>query len=344
MNGLDAIPLSHREIARTALTTAFGSAQADSVTNVPSGATQAALYRVDGGGKAYVLRIEGAPSPLRNPHQYESLRIAAEAGIAPPVHYIDAVNGVLVTDFIVEQPLDTYPGGPRALAAAVGALLARLQDTPVFPAFMDYPDIVGRLLAHVGRTGLFAPSLLDAHTAALAQILERWEPAQLVSAHNDPNPRNILFDGARLWLIDWESAYRNDALIDVAIALDNLAPTPDLEEALLSAWHGDTPGEAIRARLKTARALTRLYYAGVLLSASATVPRPAPDADISALSLDEFRRAVREGALTPGTIEIVHTVGKMYLASFLSGDPVPALAEVALRAPGNQEPANSPAM
>jgi aminoglycoside phosphotransferase (APT) family kinase protein len=332
MSGLDALPIPHREIARTALTAAFGSAQTDSVTKVPGGATQAALYRVDRDGRAYVLRIEGTPSPLRNPHQYESLRIAAEAGIAPPVYYTDAARGVLVTDFIAERPLGTYPGGPRALAAAVGTLLAELQDTPVFPAFMDYPDIVGRLFAHVGRTGLFAPGLLDAHTAALTRIHERWKPAQLVSSHNDPNPRNILFDGTRFWLIDWESAYCNDALIDVAIALDNLAPSLELEDVLLSAWHGDTPAEAIRARLATARALTRLYYAGVLLSASATIPRAAPDADLATPTLDEFRCSVRNGALTPGTAEIVHVVGKMYLAAFLSGDPVPALAEVALAA------------
>ena len=93
MSGLDTFPFPRREIARTALTAAFGSAQTESVTNIPSGATQAALYRVDRGGRAYVLRIEGTPSPLRNPHQYESLRLAAEAGIAPPVHYTDAVKG-----------------------------------------------------------------------------------------------------------------------------------------------------------------------------------------------------------------------------------------------------------
>jgi thiamine kinase-like enzyme len=41
-----------------------------------------------------------------------------------------------------------------------------------------------------------------------------------VSSHNDSIPSNILFDGDRLWLIDWESAYRNDPLVDVAIVLD----------------------------------------------------------------------------------------------------------------------------
>jgi hypothetical protein len=40
-----------------------------------------------------------------------------------------------------------------------------------------------------------------------------------VSSHNDPVPANILFDGRRPWLIDWEWAYRNDPLVDVAIVL-----------------------------------------------------------------------------------------------------------------------------
>jgi hypothetical protein len=33
--------------------------------------------------------VEGEPSPLRNPRQYVSMRIATEAEIAPAIHYID---------------------------------------------------------------------------------------------------------------------------------------------------------------------------------------------------------------------------------------------------------------
>ncbi len=72
------------------------------------------------------------------------------------------------------------------------------------------------------------------------------------------------------------------------------------------------------------RALTRLYYAGVLLSASATMPRARPDTDLSAPTLAGFRRA----KLPLRAPETVHTAGKMYLAAFLSGDPVPALHEI----------------
>ncbi len=316
---------SQMERVREVLAEVFGSTPMGAVTPVAGGATSASLFRAEVGGRPYLVRFEGEPSPLRNPYQYESLRIAAEAGIAPKLFYADATRGIAVMDFVQGQKLRDYPGGPHALAIAVGALLRRLQETPMFPYFVDFPDIVARLFAHVRSTSLFAEGLLDPYTERLERVRERWPRVTQVSSHNDPNPRNILYDGARLWLIDWESAYRNDPLVDVAIVLDNLAPSPELEDVLLGSWLGRTPDDAVHAHLAPARALSRLWYAGVLLSASATAPRTAPDTDLSAPSVPQFLDAVRNGSLKPLTSEAVHTMGKMYLAGFLLGSAVPAL-------------------
>jgi aminoglycoside phosphotransferase (APT) family kinase protein len=326
---LSEVPAEHRETVRSALAAAFGSASIDAVTPISRGASAGAILRVESGERRYVVRMEGPRSPLRNPHQYVSMCIAAEAGIGPRIHHVDEVNGVAVTDFIEQRSLRNYPGGARALAQALGELLGRLQATPVFPYFVEYPDIVARLFAHVRRTGLFAAGLLDVHAEHLEGIREAytWNSANSVSAHNDFYTDNILFDGARLWLIDWESAYRNDPLVDVAILLDNLATSPELEEVLLRAWLGRALDEALRTRLAQVRAFTRLYYAGVLLSASATRPRSAPDTDLSAPTLPEFQSAIRDGRLKPGAPETVHAMGKMYLSGFLTGLAVPALAQ-----------------
>ena len=162
------------------------------------------------------------------------MRIASAAGIAPCVHHVDETDRVAVMDFVKERPLSTFPGGPPALAGAIGKLLGGVQETPSFPRFLAYPEMVGRLWAWVCGTGLFAPGVLDPCTKRLNHIRATyvWGTERSVSSHNDPVPRNILFDGQRLWLIDWESAYRNDPLVDVAITLDCFAPTPDLEEVL----------------------------------------------------------------------------------------------------------------
>ena len=53
-----------------------------------------------------------------------------------------------------------------------------------------------------------------------------WQPDTFVSGHNDPNQFNVLYDGDRLWLIDWETAYRNDPYVDLATLCSALAPTP----------------------------------------------------------------------------------------------------------------------
>ncbi len=316
---------TQRDSVREALDAAFGSLPIEAVTPVTGGASGASPFCVQVAGRRYLVRVEGPASPLRNPHQYVSMRIAAEAGIAPRVHYIDEVARVAIMDFIERRPLRTYPGGPRGLAHAVGTLLQRLQATPTFPRFVAYPDIVARLFAHVRRTGLFAPGVLDPHLERLERICEVYRSLSpvMVSSHNDPIPSNILFDGVRLWLIDWESAYRTDPLVDVAITLDTLAPSSELEQVLLRAWSGRVPDAALHARLGLVRALTRLYYAGVMLSASAASAWVTDDTDLSAPDLSALRQAVHEGRYQPGSAETKHVLGKMFLAAFFTGDEAP---------------------
>lgn len=294
---------------------------------VGGGASGAFPFRVDLRGRRYLVRLEGPASPLRNPHQYQSMRIAAEAGIAPRLHHVDEAARVAVMDFIDEQPLRAFPGGAAPLAQAAGELLARLQVTSLFPRFVDYPDIVGRLWAWVCSTGLFAPGVLSPHSDRLERIREGyvWDVANSVSSHNDPVPRNILFDGRRLWLIDWESAYRNDPLVDVAIMLDNLAPSPALEAALLQGWLGRPPDSALLARLPLVRALTRLYYAGVFLSASAAAFGLLADRSLAVPTVTEFRGAICDGRLDPEAATTRHILGKMYLDAFLTGRRPPGL-------------------
>lgn len=310
---LSAVPEAYRETVRSALAGAFGTATVEMVTALVVGASAGAILRVETGGRNYLLRVEGPRSPLRYPGQYGALRMAAEAGLAPRVHYVDEAAGVAVTDFIETRPLRDFPGGLRGLVQGVAELLRRLHGSPVFPAFIPYVETVARLFAHVRRTGLFASGLLDRHVEHFEglRVAYDWEPAQSVSCHNDSLPPNILFDGERLWLVDWESAYPNDPLVDIAIQLDNLARGSELEEIMLRTWLGRAADAEIRLRLGQARALSRLYYAGVLLSASATGPRVAPDDDLS---------------IPTGAPLTAHNRGKLYLRAFLTGEPVPGLS------------------
>jgi aminoglycoside phosphotransferase (APT) family kinase protein len=323
---LEGIPGAQGDVARQALKDAFGVRPIEAISPATGGITTALALRVQVDGRAYLLRVEGEPSPLRNPYQYASMRIAADAGIAPEIRHMDESARVVVMDFIEARPLHDYPGGTHGLAQAIGELLRHLQATPLFPHFVDYPDFVGRLFNHVRRTGLFAAGLLDIHVERLERIRQSYYSGldRLVSSHNDAHSGNLLFDGRRLWLIDWESAYRNDPLVDLATMIDSFGSSPELETILVKTWLGRAPDHVFLERLATVRALTRLYFAGVFLSGSAASrTRTAPDTDLSVPTLEAFDKSVRDGALGTRPSERMHTLGKMYLASFLSGDAVP---------------------
>jgi Phosphotransferase enzyme family len=324
----DCIPCERRETAHSAVATAFGAAPLTALTPITGGASGALTYRIEVARRPYLLRLETARDVFRNPHRgYACMQVAAEAGIAPPLHHADPQAGVAIMAFVPQRPLLEYPGGTAALVHDLGGLIARLQTTPTFPLLADYQVVVERMLALMRGSGLFAAGLLDRHHEGFERIRAAypWDASAPVSSHNDPNPTNILFDGERLWLIDWEIAFRADPLVDVAITAENFAATVELETVLLQAWLGREPTRGIRARLLLMRQLTRLFYACLILSMF--IGRRPQETDLTALSPDAFRDAVGHGRLTIGAAETLYQLGKMSLAGFLAGFAAPGFDE-----------------
>ena len=72
-----------------------------------------------------------------------------------------------------------------------------------------------------------------ARYAELAAVYPH-DDAEMVSSHNDLfKPDNILFDGQRVWLVDWEAAFLNDRYADLAVVANQVV-TNDEEEVALS--------------------------------------------------------------------------------------------------------------
>ena len=47
----------------------------------------------------------------------------------------------------------------------------------------------------------------------------------MAPGHNDPfKPDNMLFEGNRLWLVDWEAAFQNDRYADLAVVANMIVP------------------------------------------------------------------------------------------------------------------------
>jgi aminoglycoside phosphotransferase (APT) family kinase protein len=327
---VDRIPEDRRERARSALKVAFGRVPVASLEPITMGAS-ALSYRIEVGGRPYLLRLESSRrNEIRDPHRsYVCMRAAAEAGIAPAVRPADPEAAVAITDFVPHRSMADLWASPD-LARDLGNLVAQLQAIPAFPPVTDYPTMVGRLLGLLLGSGLFTPGLLDPHREGFERIREAYprNSAALVSSHNDLSPANILSDGERLWFIDWETAYGNDPLVDVATLTIFIGASPELEAVLLRSWLGREPDRAQRARLVLMRSLGRLYYGcAASLNAAHALGTVAPETDLSAPTWAEFGEAIEQKRLALGAPVVQRLVGKIALASFLAGVTAPEFNE-----------------
>ncbi|MCI3133278.1 phosphotransferase [Phenylobacterium aquaticum] len=327
------IPEIHRAAVARALTAAFGTDVLDSVTPLSGGLSGALILKIRVGGIAYVLRIEGARDAFRDPHRwYGCMRRAAEACLAPRVWCADPEDGVAVLDFIPERPMSTDYAGTRAdLIVELAQTVRILHQTPGFPPLVGYLDAMESLLAPFRAGGIFAKGVLDdllGRYARLAALYSRL-PADEVSSHNDLNPRNLLYDGRRIWLVDWESAFRTDRYVDLA-ALLNMFTADEAEAALAVRTYFNrepTPQEA--ARLQLMRQINHVFY-GVMFLSGAAAERPgARFADLEAPPLGQLHRGISEGAFALDPWEGRVTYGKAHLAAARDGMAGPAFDQAA---------------
>ena len=322
---LDFPPAVRAALAR-GLTAAFGVAEPDSIVALGGGLSGAGVFRIRVGGIAYLLRLDQARDGFRDPNRaYACMRIAATGLLAPRLRYADADDGVAIMDFIEERPLSLeYRGTHDQLVVEVGQTIRALHGGAPFPPLVDYLDGVDALIVQFQARGLVAP-------AAMAELLERYgrlreryrtDPGDLVASHNDLNPRNILYDGARLWLVDWESAFLADRYVDLSCLANLFAPTQADEDLLLATYFGAVD-DTRRARLQVMRQVNHLFYGLVMAAGIGGDIRPATS--LAGPSLAQIHQDLTLGDFALESDAGRLTYAKARLAAALEGLRAPPL-------------------
>ncbi len=98
---------------------------------------------------------------------------------------------------------------------------------------------------------------IEHHRRFIAWLPPLLAPVPLGFAHNDVHGDNLVDDGSRLWLIDWEYAGQGQPLADIASLVNNARMTDEAAEAALRYWLG----HPVMAADKTAFAAMRLATA-----------------------------------------------------------------------------------
>lgn len=282
-----------------ALRATFATDVVDAEARLTGGLSGAGGWRIRVGGIPYALRVDAARDAVRDPARAQACqRIAADALISPRLRHADPAFGVTIVEWIEARPLSDFPGGGPALLDELARTVRLLHETPAFPPLMDYVDALDGLVAGLMARPLLAPETRERMAALWSRLARdsRAAGVEPVSSHNDLNPRNILSDGRRLWLVDWEAAFLADRYVDLAAVANLFAPTPEACDRLLAVYFGAPPTDQQRARLALARRVSHLFYAVMFLTLAATErPHARLPADPARRPLGQLHAALGEG-------------------------------------------------
>jgi hypothetical protein len=257
------IPQDKSAAVSRGLHEAFGSTAIEDIRRVTKGLTSDLVFRIVVQGSPFLLRIMTRIDEITDPgRRFTCMKAAAEAGLAPRVRYTNTEDGISITDFIEEVP---FPA-TQALVELPGTL-RRLHALPPFPKAFNY------VTAHNGFIWRFrAASLLS--SAEIEEVFTRYEQvcavyprldSDMVSCHNDLKPENTLFDGQRIWLVNWQAAFVNDRYFDLAVAANFLVTNDSDERTFLEQYFGQPPDEYQRARFFLMRQVVHMLSATVFL-------------------------------------------------------------------------------
>lgn len=208
-------PRLREELARHPHTHALAQAR---LTPLHGGLSNRA-WRIEHGGDVWFARL-GHPGAARlgvDRHaECRLLQAVSAAGFAPGLRVCQPSSGLLVTRFVEGSQWQAIDALQEGNLRRIGELLGDLHDLPIPSGLREvsYARQAMRLASALPERDRLARELGRRATSAFERIDGRG-PLPAV-CHHDLHHLNILDDGRRLWLVDWEYGGRGDPLFDIA--------------------------------------------------------------------------------------------------------------------------------
>jgi aminoglycoside phosphotransferase len=280
------------------------------ITRVGAGMSGAGVHRVEVEGRAFVLKVSVGGEPLEVWRGRRAiLERAAEAGLAPRLVHSDEARRAVLSELVVDRSFPALllkPDTRDEAIALLGRTLRRVHGLPP-PAGAtqgEARDMLAGLWA--GLDGAFAlPAFAREQVrGVLGEVPPPLDRARVLS-HNDVNPTNLLYDGERLVLLDWDTAGINDPAHDLASIAMFLRLDEATCRALFSAYEGQ-PVSDLPARFTYGRRVVSALCGAMFLHLARQGGHPGAsggEALDTTPSLGDFYQALRSGSLSLATPE-----------------------------------------
>ncbi|PHR24195.1 MAG: choline kinase [Hoeflea sp.] len=214
---------------------------------------------------------------------------AHEAGFAPRVEYFEP--GIMVSAFLDAKTFE--PGDVRANPERIGRLIRDFHTQ--MPRHIEGPGFmfwVFHVIRDYARTLKAGNSRMADRLPVWLELSDHLEAAQkplpIIFGHNDLLPANVLDDGHKLWLIDFEYAGFSTAMFDIAGAASNAEMNEAEAAILLEAALGAAPDAALTRSFHAMQCASLLRE--TLWSLVSELHLDAPGADYQAYTTENLER------------------------------------------------------
>jgi aminoglycoside phosphotransferase (APT) family kinase protein len=279
------------------------------------------VYLVKTADASFVLKVTGNEDSAETRSRRARIQtLAGEQGVAPRVVHVDEGRRAVLTTFVQDQGFGPMYGNPATRHTA----LQKLADTLRTVHAMDPRD---------AATGVGPEAFLD---TVWADLQSRGEPPAFVCdvikrvrasapptsdrprvlSHNDVNPTNIVYDGTRVVLLDWDTSSPNSPFYDLAAASVFFRMDDTTSLALIAEYDGASMS-AIPRDFRYNQALVAALCGVTFLRLAAIDGFTAPVERAEITSLEEIYARMRTGQF-----DIASATGKWQfgLALLLAGE------------------------
>lgn len=262
-----------------------------------AGRSGAQVHELASGEAKFVLKLgsDSVPEPrwLMTRAVQEA---AARVGVTPRVVASDVDARAIVSEHISGPPFFAALFDAERIESALGSLVDQISVLHAIDAaglcsvsspMQRCHDVVATL-----------PFELPTFARAAWEDLQRYPALESTNTlcHLDLNPSNVLYDGRKVWLVDWDTAGLSNRWVDLATVVNMFLLPPEREHWVLERYAArvgvtiPSPG-----RFANARRLAYVGYGFAFLDLVQTPPASLPLGDAS---LGECYRAFNEGRLS----------------------------------------------
>jgi hypothetical protein len=265
------VPEEKKTAVSKALQETFGVTEPEDIRDLTERPGSNRAFRIIVQGSTYLLRINTRLGDMKR--QFDCMQAAADAGLAPRALYTSIEDRLSITDFLKAAPLPAQEALVRIPAA-----LRTLHALPPFPKvsfnttctfLLNEGPGLSDFLQKFRASNILPNDETGELFARYRQLTATYAPldSDIVASHNDLfKPDNILFDGDRLWFVDWEAAFQNDRYADLAVVANMIVANDQDESVYLREYFGAPANEYQKARFYLMKQVAHMFYAMAFLT------------------------------------------------------------------------------